>query len=112
MSVKIQIENDFLEEPLWQELSPDYQHIFLVLLSRFFVKDRLFDDHGKMIFLNRRQISITFRELHRLCHKSIPLIKISRAIKIFERYTWIKHEVVNTRSTLTLTDERCLCVDL
>lgn len=105
----IRLPREFLQEPLWVNLKPDFQHIFLVILEKTAFKSHKFDDHGFMIDLKPGQLCITFRELHSHCHKSIHLSKISRAIEKFTIYGFIKSEILNTKTVLTITDKRLSC---
>lgn len=99
----IKIPRSLLDDPLWNSLSPVYQHIFIIIFKNACYKPRKFDDHGHILDLKPGQLCISEDDLRKLCHKSISENDIHRCIVKLKLYGFLSQKVNHKKSILTIT---------
>jgi hypothetical protein len=99
----IRTPRSLLENNLWKDLSPDYMHVFNVLLEHVLFHPMQYDDHGVLIKLEVGQWCGTFRELAKLCGKYGDKNVVERSIKKFILYDFVRLEVRHRKSIITIS---------
>lgn len=106
MSGYFSLPRSFTRDPLWLDLSIEYQHVFLVILDHACWKNQKFDDHGVIIDLKPGQLCTTERDLAKKCNKKITRIIVQRAIEKLETYRFLIREVSHIKSIISIIDKR------
>jgi len=97
------IPRSLTRNPLWLDLPPAYQHVFMVILDHVVFKETTFDDHGHIITLKPGQLCMSEREILTHCSKYISRIEIQRSIKKLILYKIVSQEVRHRKSIITIT---------
>lgn len=90
-------------DPLWLDLPPAYQHVFLVLIDRAVFTPTKFDDHGVVIDLNPGQLCASIREILDWCGKYTSKNDVERAIVKLKLLDFVRHEVRHKKSIITIS---------
>lgn len=102
MSGYIRIPRSLLRNPLWLDMPPAYQHVFMVLIDHAVFIPTKHDDHGHMIELQPGQFCGSHADILRLCGKWVSLIEVERAIKKLILCQFVRCEVRYRKSVISI----------
>lgn len=99
----IEIEKEFLQDPLYKSLPFTYRHVLLTIFCHAAVKETKFDDHNVIVHVQSGQLLTTYRHLADLCDEDeIDRRIVERALNKFESIGILKKEVANRKTLLTI----------
>lgn len=103
MSVSyIRLPRSFLKDPLWINLKPIHQYVFMVILTHMAYEPYEFDDHGFFIHVQPGQLCISERDFQTLCGKHISRIQIQRSYQKLRGCHFLSLEVRHRKTLITV----------
>ncbi len=99
----IKLPRSLFTDPLWKELSPHCQMIFLEILSHVCYSPQKFLDHGKIIELEPGQICTTIRAIQKWCGPHFSKNDVERSIKQLILCQFLRQEVRHIKSIITIS---------
>jgi len=103
----LRIPRSLLEDPMFRDARTEYQHVFMVLLSRSAFAPYDINDHSVLVRVEVGEICFSIDQIARFCGRWITAKQVERAIHYFRKCHFLGQRMGHRRSILKITHSAC-----